>query len=209
MAAHEIYAEVLTGRKHGYPLWNPSPTEDLRNMSPGSPKAIQLGDVGYVFRGSFHRLFNVHLPEQHDDQGKFLPEYFVPLDVSPLPLRRSTRPGPETISSTNTRVTKVSAEAGSPGFGGLHLLVKPTRKSSAALHFVEDAFFEDVPNPGEYKKYTLEHGESWYKLAKDLKLGIGPGEMMLITGRTMTNTWANIAFADTTSEFEVALQVDH
>ncbi len=41
----------------GYALWEPDPGE---NNLP-----VEVGDVGYIREGKFHRLFNALLPEDH------------------------------------------------------------------------------------------------------------------------------------------------
>ena len=54
--SHEIYAKELQHLHHGYPLWDPEPTEHGQ---------AQIGDVSFIYRGAFHRLHleNAHLLE--------------------------------------------------------------------------------------------------------------------------------------------------
>ena len=57
---------------YGHALWEPDPG----NLYP----AVKVGDVGYIRRGKFRRLFNVLLPAEdksHEDFGT--PEYHEPL----------------------------------------------------------------------------------------------------------------------------------
>jgi len=74
MAHHDIFREQLTIKypTHGHALWEPSPG---KLYSP-----VEVGDVGYVREGQFHRLFNALLAADHPSHRKFgVPEYHVPL----------------------------------------------------------------------------------------------------------------------------------
>ena len=59
---------------HGHALWVPSPG--------GLYPAIEVGDVGFVREGKFHRLFNILLPDHHSSHTNFgVPEYHKPLEL--------------------------------------------------------------------------------------------------------------------------------
>ena len=53
-----IYREQLSSQYHGVPLWDPKPVENLHEQ----PPHVSIGDVGYLYNGSFMRMFNVTLP---------------------------------------------------------------------------------------------------------------------------------------------------
>jgi hypothetical protein len=78
MAAHyDIFRHHLLMKfpAYGHALWEPDPGHLLY-------RAVSVGDVGYIRRGKFRRLFNVLLPaedESHADLG--VPEYHEPLTV--------------------------------------------------------------------------------------------------------------------------------
>jgi hypothetical protein len=68
MAHCDIYRERLatTYPLFGHALWEPS--------------AVEIGDVGYVRQGKFHRLFNALLSAGHPSHhGIPLPEHHEPL----------------------------------------------------------------------------------------------------------------------------------
>lgn len=46
----------------GHALWEPDP---------GEYPSVEVGDVGFVREGQFHRLFNVLLPEGHVSHERF------------------------------------------------------------------------------------------------------------------------------------------
>ena len=57
---------------YGYALWEPSPGHLYG--------AVEVGDVGYIRAGKFHRLFNALLPANHASHETFgVPEYHEPL----------------------------------------------------------------------------------------------------------------------------------
>jgi hypothetical protein len=77
MAHLDIFREQL-GIKYpiyGHALWEPSPGKLYG--------AVEVGDVGYIRGGKFHRLFNALLPADHASHSKFgAPEYHEPLVLS-------------------------------------------------------------------------------------------------------------------------------
>src|SRR5260221_1600875 len=79
MAHHDVLREQL-GIKYpinGHALWEPSPGKLY--------SAVEVGDVGYIREGKFHRLFNALLPADHASHLNFgVPEYHEPL-VPKLP----------------------------------------------------------------------------------------------------------------------------
>src|SRR6266403_2266570 len=73
MADYDIFREQLAFEypSYGHALWEPSPRK------PDRP--VQVGDVGFIRRGSFHRLFNALLPADHPSHEYGVPEYHEPL----------------------------------------------------------------------------------------------------------------------------------
>ena len=74
MAHYDIFREQLGVKytAYGHALWEPSPG---KLYSP-----VEVGDVGYVREGKFHRLFNALLPADHPSHRRFgVPEHHEPL----------------------------------------------------------------------------------------------------------------------------------
>jgi hypothetical protein len=74
MAHYDIFREQLAIRypAYGHALWEPGPG-NLYNL-------VEVGDVGYVREGHFHRLFNALYPADHPShRGCPLPEDHEPL----------------------------------------------------------------------------------------------------------------------------------
>lgn len=83
-----LYAQQMSSLTNGLAIWDPSPgwkLDDEGRPTQSCPR-VRPGDVGYMEDdGTFTRMFNLHLPEDHKDQGRGpFPEYFehVPLSMS-------------------------------------------------------------------------------------------------------------------------------
>ena len=70
LRAARVYAEELAAKGRGTPLWNPVPT---------AAGEVHIGDVGFLFRGEFHRLFNITVGEDDPLNINGVPEDFEPL----------------------------------------------------------------------------------------------------------------------------------
>ncbi len=56
----------------GYALWEPDPGERY--------PPVEVGDVGFIRRGKFHRIFNALLHANHPSHQRYgVPEYHIPL----------------------------------------------------------------------------------------------------------------------------------
>jgi hypothetical protein len=74
MAHYDIYREQLANLYHGYALWEPDPG--------GQYDKVSIGDVGYIRRGHFHRLFNILLPSDHSSHESLgVPNGFETLET--------------------------------------------------------------------------------------------------------------------------------
>ena len=69
-AVARTYVEEMGLMGLGYPLWHPEPA---------AAGEIQLGDVGVLQDGQFHRLFNVLVGPTHPWNSRGVPEDFEPL----------------------------------------------------------------------------------------------------------------------------------
>ncbi len=77
MAHYDIFRQELAIKLPGYghALWEPSPG----SLSP----PVEIGDVGFIRRGTFHRLFNILLPADHPSHQNFgVPEHHEPLQLN-------------------------------------------------------------------------------------------------------------------------------
>jgi hypothetical protein len=70
---YDIYREELAIKHpaYGHALWEPSPG--------GRYTSVEIGDVGFIRQGYFHRLFNILLPEDHPSHQDGVPQGHEPL----------------------------------------------------------------------------------------------------------------------------------
>jgi hypothetical protein len=92
---YDIYREELAIKHpaYGHALWVPSPG--------GPDPSVEVGDVGFIREGQFHRLFNIFLPGDHPPHRDFgVPEHHRPLRLR-MPIHRHI--SPRTLSPNNFR----------------------------------------------------------------------------------------------------------
>jgi hypothetical protein len=72
---YDIYREQLAIKHpaYGHALWEPSPG--------GRYKSVEIGDVGFIRQGYFHRLFNILLPEDDPSHQDGVPQNHEPLQL--------------------------------------------------------------------------------------------------------------------------------
>ena len=70
---YDIYREELAIQHpaYGHALWEPSPG--------GRYESVEIGDVGFIRQGYFHRLFNILLPGDHPSHQDGVPQHHEPL----------------------------------------------------------------------------------------------------------------------------------
>jgi hypothetical protein len=91
MAHYDIYREQLANLHHGTALWEPDPG--------GQYDKVSIGDVGYIRRGHFIRLFNVLLSEEHPSHQRLgVPDGFETVEIQ-LPHTVLTLPRGDYYSS--------------------------------------------------------------------------------------------------------------
>jgi hypothetical protein len=74
MAHYDIFREQLAIKypASGHALWEPSPRR--------GQDRVQVGDVGFIREGEFHRLFNALLSADHPTHDELgVPQYHEPL----------------------------------------------------------------------------------------------------------------------------------
>lgn len=81
MSDSKLYSRLLLPQGHGFPLYIPSPPDDL--SEPVRRSGVQIGDAGIVCGdGSFDTLFNICYPE-----GDPMNRFGVPLGFEQLVVR--------------------------------------------------------------------------------------------------------------------------
>lgn len=100
-AAYDVYATQLYSVGEGLALYEPDPA--------GRYDRIRNGDVGFVQRGFFHRLFNIFADEEDPINREGVPAHFSPLGTQ---YRTTVERGPLTgaIHSSSVRKLKGSLQ---------------------------------------------------------------------------------------------------
>ncbi|KAI9435634.1 hypothetical protein BJY52DRAFT_1389651 [Lactarius psammicola] len=193
MAHYDIFRDQL-GFKYpafGHALWEPNPG---RLYSP-----VEVGDVGYIRDGKFHRLFNALLPADHPTHQRFgVPEHYEPLQPSVADHIDNGNLSPNDFCSYGVTLASGSADVS----------FSCERKSGAVLSFPVTAQREDTVARGDFGKWITRHIDSWLAFTKHLGLGIEQEEdIVLVTGRHRTRSWTNIAFYEGQAEASFGVQV--
>lgn len=104
LRAAEVYSEQLFSLGHGVAIWYPEPDERQGDL--------EIGDVGYIFQGSFRKLFNVTKSSRTPTD--------VPPNFNPLAFSRERHvithlealPKGAVVSSSSVRKYNMAADAG-------------------------------------------------------------------------------------------------
>ncbi|KAN0116119.1 hypothetical protein V8E52_006176 [Russula decolorans] len=202
MADCDIFREQLAIKYplYGHALWEPSP----RNPD----KPVQVGDVGFIRKGKFHRLFNALLPADDPSHECGVPEYHEPL---------VTHLSDHLDRGFLSRNHYCSAGVGVEPEQGLNdrpddipqVTFKYNRTRGAAiLSLPVTARREDTLALGDFKLWIVKHIDSWFAFARKLGLGIERiEEIILVTGCDRTKSWANIAFFGNQPDSQVSFGV--
>ncbi|KAI9511929.1 hypothetical protein F5148DRAFT_183104 [Russula earlei] len=204
MAHYDIFRDQLAVKypAWGHALWEPGPGR----LYP----AVEVGDVGYIREGRFHRLFNVLLPADHPShQNLGVPPFYEPLKIS----RVSEHIDSLTLGSQDfcsRGVTKASAQievfATAPPDPG-QLSFSCARKQGAVLCLPVQAQREDTIARGIFRDYIIKHIDDWFDFTEWLGLGIDQMEdIILVTGRDRTKTCTNVAFSETDIQTEASVR---
>lgn len=193
-----VYQGELSALSHGFAVWNPSPPKNTYNN-------VSIGDVGYMYEGTFIRMFNVTLPWDHPSNG-FLGgqvEPYDPLDYDP---------SRNTINVRFAKVDYYSRFVTAVINGGNLQAETPDgvtykfRNRGALLSLPNGGHRKDVFLTKGFKDYIRDHAERWFNWAQDNNFGVERMEdLILVTGCTLVTSWAAAAFVGNTSEAEISL----
>ncbi|KAH9025502.1 hypothetical protein EDB85DRAFT_2149706 [Lactarius pseudohatsudake] len=206
MAHYDIFRHqlLITAPAYGYALWNPDPG----NLYP----AVEVGDVGYIRKGRFHRLFNVLLPANHPSHRKGVPEYHEQLDIEDHIINGTL--SPHSFCSTSVTLGPESDRQadGPKEKGEVSFLCRMNQ--GAVLCLPIKAKEEDTVAIKRFGKWMIRHIDTWFAWAQQLELGVDRMEdIILVTGTHRTRSSTNVAFPggreDAQVSFRANLKVDH
>ncbi|KAH9954066.1 hypothetical protein BC827DRAFT_80484 [Russula dissimulans] len=219
---YDIFREELALKypSYGYALWNPSPQ--------GRYSAVQVGDVGFICEGYFHRLFNILLPQDHPSHREGAPPHHEPLEVDinihtyrgTLPPNHLRSNGVSDTSDVDRRLTTGQWSSPSMGFSdndpnspdpaATRHSFSCSNKRGALLSLPLPAQREDTAIRKAFEKFMVEHIDEWFAFAQGLGLGIDhEWEIILVTGRHLAGSWANVAFLERDQKVSFGFRVSH
>ena len=104
-----VFRNHLSALSCGLPLWNPRPSKEIYNN-------VSIGDVGYMYEGTFIRMFNVMRPWDDESNGLLgTPDTYEPLNSDHLNTVQSSFGTVDYCSRAVSREENAnSALAGSP-----------------------------------------------------------------------------------------------
>ncbi|KAH8998264.1 hypothetical protein EDB86DRAFT_825160 [Lactarius hatsudake] len=205
MAHYDTFREQLAiaHPAFGHALWDPSPEA----LYP----SVQVGDVGFIRNGKFHRLFNALLSADdpsHERRG-------APHDHEPLRLQVRSQDhidhgilGPNDFYSYGVNVVSGGLEVLATGVGSAVVSFSCTKKQGAVLSLPVTAQREDTPHLGHFRKWILRHINSWFAFARELGMGIEMEDIILVTGCHRTRSWTNTVFNEVQANARVSLGVE-
>ncbi|KAI0754014.1 hypothetical protein C8Q80DRAFT_1116867 [Daedaleopsis nitida] len=201
--ACDVYTRLMLPRGHGYPLWEPEPTESGE---------VLIGDVGYVLDGGFYRLFNATLPPDHPIHKRWgVPDGYEIFSFSDALLHhRPNALAAGAICSRNVLAINVegSADVGlispGPSLSG-KLRFKCADEQGAMLVLKHDATRDDLHPSKDLKQYIIRNHDSWFRFAQDVfRLDLPQHRIIFISGSVKTAEWALAAVTHCTREGEIA-----
>ncbi|EKM58806.1 uncharacterized protein PHACADRAFT_86413 [Phanerochaete carnosa HHB-10118-sp] len=205
-APDEIYSSSLATFHEGHALWYPEPHES------GEP---QIGDVGFIHRGAFIRLFNLDTsaPEK---KVTFWPVPFD--DIKPLPphvlqIDRRHRPlVPDHYCSHGMESKEIHASVDATAGASMSLALTAAYKckstQSAVLALKSEAHAETLFENQVLENYIVRNHDTWYTYATGV-LGhrLKQENLVVICGWVKTEAdWAAAAFSNISSSSHVSVE---
>ncbi|KAH9021278.1 hypothetical protein EDB83DRAFT_2231297 [Lactarius deliciosus] len=204
LAHYDTYREELAKAYpgFGYALWEPGPGDENPH--------VEVGDVGFIREGQFHRLFSVLLPENHESHERFgVPEGHEPLRLTVTNHINRRVLTPNTFRSHGVTVLSGGLEVlAATTIGSAQVSFSCTRKQGAVLSLPVAARCEDTLTPGHFRKWIIKHIDSWLAFTQMHGLELEMEDIVLVTGCHRTRSWSNIAFNEVQTDARFSLGVE-
>jgi len=188
----------------GHALWEPDPG--------GLYESVEVGDVGLIRTGHFHRLFNALLPRDHPSNLSSYNGSNYPQQLQPRTLNHINK---STNRQKDFRSRSVTKEAHGPN---VFVLIRPDDDTSitfscsgtkgALISLPVPAQCEDTIAHGDFSKWITRNIDDCMRLAEDLGWGVNRMEdIILVTGRHLAKSWVNVAFSESRRGAQVSFGV--
>ncbi|KAH9967206.1 hypothetical protein BC827DRAFT_574250 [Russula dissimulans] len=189
----------------GHALWEPNPGEPYSR--------VEVGDVGFVREGSFHRLFNALLSADDPSQKFGVPECYEPIFqvLNPSDHINIGTLKPNHYYSYGISVVDTGSDvrASPKDFPHVSYLCR-RRQCGAALFLPVPAQRQDAIARGAFGRWMIKHIEHCLAFTRrpGRELGIERMEdIILVTGCHRTRSWANAVFLESQDDVQVSFEV--
>ncbi|KAI0270907.1 hypothetical protein BGY98DRAFT_231174 [Russula aff. rugulosa BPL654] len=184
-----VYRDELS-LSHGLALWNPSHRKRIYD-------GVSIGDVGYLYEGTFIRMFNVTLPWDDPSNRLFGAPESYDLLYGPLGYTTEHRL-PEVFTSRFVTAETNTDDA--------EVVTYKFRNRGALLSLPNGSHREDIIRAKMFEDHIRDHIEKWFNWSQDTNFGVQRMEdLILVSGRTMAYSWAAAACVDNNPEAEISL----
>ncbi|KAI0290366.1 hypothetical protein BC826DRAFT_970466 [Russula brevipes] len=203
MARYDIFREQLASEypEYGHALWEPNPRR--------ADRPVQVGDVGFVLKGKFQRLFNALLPADDPSHDLGVPEYHEQL-VPNLPDHIDNRfLNPQHYCSAGITVEiEPDLHAGPEDFPRVSFSYSG-RRGGAVLSLPLTARREDTLAQRDFGKWIVKHIDRCFAFAQRYGLEIERMEdIVLVTGCDRARSWTNVAFSGGQAGAQVSFGIE-
>ncbi|GBE87703.1 hypothetical protein SCP_1103800 [Sparassis crispa] len=166
----DIYTDEVLKLGYGYPLWHP-------------PSDVHIGDVGFMSKGGFYRLFNAFEDKDHPLNKPYTLKDFIPFSYDASKLRRQERAIPEDHLCSPS--IKISRAADLPGT----YRVECARNEKGAFLFFKDAVCEEILPHEELTEYIQANWKSWLEIS-GMGMELDAKDLVFVRGHIKTSDWA-------------------
>ncbi|KZT67306.1 hypothetical protein DAEQUDRAFT_404351 [Daedalea quercina L-15889] len=199
---------------YGTALWNPSPHLGSTNGN------VEIGDVGRIESGRFHRLFNTITGSTHPDWTLPLAfERLSPLDIDPLIVHEDITQS--CLYSSSFVTLNVDGQATGAGIPIATLSLKCAKKRGAILQLpkydsTDEATTSAMRVPASGKRlsrntivppYVARNIEAWHRFARETAhWDVEEDDIVFVSGYFETKYWAVAACTDHGVDAQVSIQ---
>ncbi|EMD31093.1 hypothetical protein CERSUDRAFT_120141 [Gelatoporia subvermispora B] len=194
--AYAVYADQLYSLGHGMPLWLPEPTQQEGELP--EPE-VQIGDVGYLHKGGFFRLFNISRPLGDPLNRRGCPggpsyQSFQLNTTATYDLPNAIPPG--SLYSRSMKEISVGAGAAVPAAGGA-FQYQYSGGQGAIIVLQDSAKSKELHESRRLVNHIRQNFEHWYQfVTEELDRDLQREELIVVRGWVKTTHWAVAAFAE-------------
>ncbi|KAJ7149942.1 hypothetical protein C8R46DRAFT_505936 [Mycena filopes] len=211
MADGQLYTKQLLCKGLGYPLWYPSPMDNLPEAY--RRDGVQIGDVGCITpRGGFSFLFNICKKAEDAINRQFgVPDNFQPLQLDTHSVERmDVAFQPQSDISTETVTSRrvslgMEINSAAPIDVGVGIELSCSANEGAALILLNGASSSDLLPLHIFRKYILAHAKHWFEFLAALNRPVQ--DIYLVTGCDKSSSWGTAVFSRTSNNGEATMKL--